>query len=314
MKFLLTLLFLSCGQYNAALIDLDSNSNSKSALGTPEEPEEKEDDTTILAKNFSAPFSLEDIPPLPTHTNRDPDQKPDFFSYDCETQTSFAEYLYYERMIPHLGGNIVSPYDLIYTQDESGFDKYLQDVGVVHFKANEVIQSNHPNHLRTCGLKNLLPPKNCWMRSATLLLMADKIRRAINFPLSIESHYRPVCYNKLIGGATKSDHIIAKAVDLVPFNKENLTEVERFNLRKKMQASICDEFWFDPALRVSAGFGYKKVHLGIDSPRQRTTLGRVWTYPAYWSDLTDPQNPIRFLRDGSYSRCFYNENDILKFL
>ncbi len=305
------ILLFSCGQYNAALIG-SNQGNKNTQASNPEVPEE--DDTSSGQKSFSSPFVLEDIEPLPTHTNRDPNPKPDFFGYNCNRRASYAEYLYYERIIPYLGGTIISPYKLIYTQDQKGFDKYLQDVGVRHFKAHEVIKSNHPNHLQTCKLKDLLPPKNCWMRSATLLLMADKIRRAINFPLSIESHYRPACYNEKIGGATDSDHIIAKAVDLVPFNKNSLTDNERFELRKKMQQVICDEFWFDPALRASAGFGHRKVHLGIDSPRQRTTLGRVWTYPAYWSDLDNPNNPIRFLRDGPYARCFYNENDIQKFL
>jgi len=306
MKFFILIFLFSCGQYNAALIQGESVKNDSSLSEKP--------DDTVSQKDFSAPFDLEDIEPLPTDTNRDSDPKPAFFSDSCYKRASFAEYLYYERIIPLLGGSIISPYDLIYTQDQNGFDKYLQDVGIKYFSAAEVIKSNNPHHLQTCKIENLLPPKNCWLRSATLLLMADIIRGKINSPLTIESHFRPTCYNEKIGGATQSDHILAKAIDITSFNKHLLTSAQKINLRKKIQTVICDEFWFDPALRASAGFGEQKVHLGIDSPRQRTSLGRIWTYPAYWSDLSNPNNPIRFLKDGPYDSCFYNENDIQTFL
>ncbi len=292
---LITFIFISCGKnFNSAIYD------------------EK-----TLENNFAEPISLEPISPLPTDTNRDLDEKPNFFDYSCEQQISFAEYLYYDQLIYKLGGKTINPLMLKYSEGAQGFDRYLKDIGIKNFRSREISRSANPKALKECGLVDLTPPKSCWMRSATLLLLAEKIREGIESPLVIESHFRPTCYNEKIGGASQSDHKIAKALDLVPLNKRKFSTAQRREFVRKVQNFICDELWFDPNLRLSAGFGEMRIHIGIDSPRQRAGLGRVWTYPEYnpKQSLDDPNNPInKYLADGPYKKCFYNKSDISNYI
>ncbi len=275
------------------------------------------DNGDFVENYYIGPYALEPIEPLPTDTNYDAERKPAFFESSCSTPTSFAEYLYYEKIIDHLGGRIHNPLSRRYSESKSGLNKFLKDIGVKNFKAKEIVASSNPSSLKACGLKDLLPPKHCWLRTASLLLMAEQIRKDLGEKIVVSSHYRPQCYNDLIGGASKSDHILAKAIDLVPIDRKNKSNKYRREFIQRVQDYVCDTFWFDPDLRLSAGFGEKQLHIGIDSPRIRNKgLGRVWTYPNYdlSQDISDPNNPIRFLEDGAYRRCFYNENDIFNSL
>ncbi len=45
-----------------------------------------------------------------------------------------------------------------------------------------------------------------------LALKMDSIRRHFNKPINVHCAYRPVEYNKLVGGAPNSAHVLGKAI------------------------------------------------------------------------------------------------------
>lgn len=55
-------------------------------------------------------------------------------------------------------------------------------------------------------------------RVIELIVMFERIRAIWNKEIKINSAYRTVSYNKRIGGASKSQHLLGKALDLQPPN------------------------------------------------------------------------------------------------
>jgi len=67
----------------------------------------------------------------------------------------------------------------------------------------------------------------------------EPLRKYLNKPIHISSGYRSEKLNKLIGGATKSQHIEGKAADIYV---EGLTTEELFQV-------ICNSFNFDQCIQ-----------------------------------------------------------------
>ncbi len=61
----------------------------------------------------------------------------------------------------------------------------------------------------TMGNKNVFG-----MMNAEFLPLLDELRELVNEPLIITSSYRSVEYNKSVGGAEHSQHLIGNAVDV----------------------------------------------------------------------------------------------------
>ncbi len=226
------------------------------------------------------------------------------FGVSCDRANGVKEFYFYEDKIFDLGGFATSPYSSNYPETLEGFDRYLKDSGVVNFSAREVSRSNHPEILKTCGLKNLLPPRPCWIRSVVLLLMAEKIRKNLGHPISVESHYRSSCYNKELYKSFKqkernSDHLLARALDL----SYKGAVFSKTDVRKKVQQYICENYWFKGRYNsdvnflsytsnLSAGFGNTRIHFGIDSPKGR----RSWSY-----------NGDGILKEPHSRECFWDD-------
>ncbi len=209
----------------------------------------------------------------------------------CEDADGIKEYYFYKKRIESLGGKSIFPYSGEFPETLSGFQKFLKHTGIKHFTAYELSMGSQ-SILKTCELKNLMPPKSCWMRGAVLFLIAEEIRSAIgNFPLMVGSWYRSTCYNKELAKrnvsvAPKSDHLLAKAVDLSYAGKAG-----RVNIRKKIQNYVCEKYWKNPVYtslkledgsvpNLSVGIGNTNIHIGVDSPKGR----RSWLYRSYPSN------------------------------
>ncbi len=231
------------------------------------------------------------------------------FGIPCDEANGVAELSFYEGKILSLGGYPVSAYSSIYKQNYEGYNKFLDDSGIRNFSAEEISKSNHADVLKKCGIRNLMPPRACWTRSAVLLLMAEKIRAHLGHPISVEALYRSKCYNKefynKIRGTkdskeVNSDHVLARAIDL---SYKTNSKFDKMKVRKKVQRYICEQFWFDIDYNsltnflayqpnLSAGFGTTRIHFGFDSPKGR----RAWSYDG-----------DSILKEGVAKECFWDD-------
>jgi uncharacterized protein YcbK (DUF882 family) len=59
------------------------------------------------------------------------------------------------------------------------------------------------------------PVPECYYENAkAICARADKLREKVGHPLVVTSGYRTPAYNKKVGGAAKSQHVTASALDL----------------------------------------------------------------------------------------------------
>lgn len=66
------------------------------------------------------------------------------------------------------------------------------------------------------GEDNSFPPESLWPNIVSTALFADLIRHEYGHPLRIGSAYRSPTYNAAIGGASQSQHVQFRALDLAP--------------------------------------------------------------------------------------------------
>lgn len=187
----------------------------------------------------------------------------------------------HEFLIRHFGGNPVDA--TAFPDNESGFQDYLDAVGVTYFDAAEIVTPNHPEIAAMCGYMILLPEQGQWKKIGALALFADRLRALVGEPVWMRNWWRPDCYNTAVGGAPGGDHPDADAVDLDFLSASS---------RAVAQAYLCSEYWehdivapediapgaeFDPRLNMSIGLGEATIHLGVLSQNGR----RYWLYSSY---------------------------------
>lgn len=184
-------------------------------------------------------------------------------------------------LIRHFGGNPVNAYSFV--DDETGFQEYLDAVGVTYFDATEIVTPNNPEAAAACGYMILLPGQDEWEKIGALALFADRLRALVGEPVWMRNWWRPDCYNTAVGGAPGGDHPDADAVDLDFLSASS---------RAIAQAHLCSEYWqqdivdtadiapdadVDPRLNMSVGLGGATIHLGVLSRNGR----RFWKYGSY---------------------------------
>lgn len=233
--------------------------------------EDQADQVEIVPETFPALDSQESLPTTLYEVLEQTDS--------CSEYPSQKDIMEFGHAIEKLGGSFANPGS--YQKDLIGFTKFLSDVGVKHFSAYEIVTPGNKNYARSCGIKILLPNKGCWLRSATLALIADKVRGNQGKAVKLTSHLRTSCYNKKVGGSRTSDHLSSRAVDLSFGSK---------SLRRKAQKFICETFWKDDLiglnglnlsdtgqLNISIGLGQSFMHVGLGSKQGR----RYWIYKSY---------------------------------
>jgi len=94
-------------------------------------------------------------------------------------------------------------------ENEAMFQEYLQDHGVVFFKASEISQDTTYH-----GVRNTLVPIKYWDNMVKVCKLAQEIRQHFGKPVKINSGYRCKAYNKAISGAAVSQHMFGKALDI----------------------------------------------------------------------------------------------------
>lgn len=89
------------------------------------------------------------------------------------------------------------------------------NVGIKHFKAKEFLclggAHNNPNS--NAQGKNEIAPEWTHKNIVKLALVWDQVREIVDFPITMNSVYRNELYNKLVGGASASQHMQGTAGD-----------------------------------------------------------------------------------------------------
>jgi len=244
-----------------------------------ESEKKKADEAAKKSKSEIVSEIAKDLDKLsPLDGKNDPGQKPAFFGNSCDQEISYSEYTYYMHMIGYLGGQFIDPHDQSISFSEAGLDEYLKKTGLRYLRGKDITTTPakaNLKHLNSCGLTSLMPPKNCWLRSAALALISEKLGDELGEKVQITSHYRPKCYNdKIKDASSSSDHILAKAMDL---SIKTSDREKKKKFRAGVQRIICETLWFNENVRLSAGFGVTMIHIGIDSPQIRAG-SRSWSY------------------------------------
>ena len=105
-------------------------------------------------------------------------------------------------------------------------------------------------------------PIHLYSNLTKLVKNLQVIRDYVQAPIHINSAYRSEDYNFKIGGATKSQHLLAKASDITV---EGWTPLEVYDML---------EFLIDEGLLHNGGIGVYKTFIHYD----------VRDYPARWKD------------------------------
>lgn len=173
-----------------------------------------------------------------------------------------------QRAIREFGGTLVDPQD--YALTEADFQRYLQDTGIDHFSAREMLTPHHENVAQGLGYTLFLPPHAWWRKGAALALLSDELRKLLGEPVIMRNWWRPRPYNAhpTVGGAETSDHITATGVDL-DYRSANSRRTAERRLRQLYE----DAEW----LQMSLGLGNQTTHVGLFSPVRR----RDWFYDSY---------------------------------
>jgi len=197
-------------------------------------------------------------------------------SQRCGEYLTLNEILEYGFIVQKLGGKIKDP--SIYKKTMSGLQDFLNETGIKNFTAYEISHPGNMKRAKSCGIKNLIPPRGCWLRTAALSLLAENIRNELKQKVKINSHYRTKCYNKKLGGSKRSEHLEARSIDLSYQSPE---------FRKIAMNYMCKNFWKDDVfgltgiknskLNFSIGIGYKYTHIGLGSKNGR----RYWLYKSF---------------------------------
>lgn len=200
----------------------------------------------------------------------------------CDNNNVLRDILLLGDKVRSLGGSVIDLNE--FENDEVGFQKFLSESGVQRTSAMDIANSGTRSTMKSCKMNNMIPPKACWYRSLTISLLKEKIEDVTGIDTKLTSHYRSSCYNEKLGGAKRSDHLGAKAMDIAMGSQENRYQVEKYICEKLWKENYFIQDSNDSLANVSIGLGKTFIHLGIDSTHGR----RHWLYNDYAKSNTMP--------------------------
>jgi len=105
---------------------------------------------------------------------------------------------------------------------------FLRSLGLQYFSPEEIVRPHH--NLRN-GVRNNIPPKQLWGEITHTLRVADELRDRLGARAEVLSVYRSPAYNTAINGASRSQHVRNRALDL----KFSCSSDEAFAIAEKMR-------------------------------------------------------------------------------
>ncbi len=94
---------------------------------------------------------------------------------------------------------------------ENEYREFLTKLKLRHFHPNEIIG---PHRNVKNGVSNHIPPKHLWTNIEGTLKTVDELRERLGARGTVLSIYRSQKYNTAIGGASKSQHMRNRAIDV----------------------------------------------------------------------------------------------------
>lgn len=177
---------------------------------------------------------------------------------------SSSESQRWQEMIQKFRGKVVNT--SAFNSNAQGFQSFLLASGVRKYDASDLIAPYNKSAAKKCGYDVLLPGKEDWQKGAALALWAEDLAAFAGELPVIRNWYRPSCYNSAVGGASKSDHLTARAIDM---------DFDTATARRKAQKELC-RAW-NSSLNMQIGLGGQSIHLGAESPLGK----RNWYYDTY---------------------------------
>lgn len=136
----------------------------------------------------------------------------------------------------------------------------LEAEGVRHFTALELtaVPGDKATLARRLGYTELVPPRQWWPRVAALCAVLEHVRRdALTGPMRVRWVWRPATLNRAVRGAPGSDHLEARAADVL-FAAPSIRERADRELGR-----LQDAF---PWLNLAVGTGQTMLHVGVLRP------------------------------------------------
>jgi len=134
---------------------------------------------------------------------------------------------------------------------------FLNTLELRHFSAREIVRP----HLNVRdGVSNNVPPKSLWEEITLALRTADELRERLGARAQILSGYRSPAYNTAINGASSSQHMRNRALDL----KFDCSSDQAFAVAEQLRA----EGFF------MGGIGWYPSFIHIDTRGRKATWGK----------------------------------------
>ncbi len=120
-------------------------------------------------------------------------------------------------------------------KNTEGFAAFCEGLALRYFSPRELLCKGEahetPSH---AGFElNTDPPRQLWSNIIPAITALDRLREASGGPIVLLSVYRGLEYNKVIGGATRSQHLRFAAID---FQSQIWSPQQCFNWLRKDRA------------------------------------------------------------------------------
>lgn len=143
-------------------------------------------------------------------------------------------------------------------------DAELQAAGVHNFRAKELTWLPKAKPKARADM----PPRELWHNLIAVAKLAQRVRDIYGEPLWVSSAWRPQWYNTAVGGAAKSQHLDAAAIDL------NVLPSQRTPERTQRLEQAGAKVWLTD--NTARGFGvYKGARIHLDVGGARRTWGQA---------------------------------------
>lgn len=105
----------------------------------------------------------------------------------------------------------------------------LEDAGVRHFRAGELLRIRHPSIAAELGYQGpaFEAPVDVLANLVGVAKVADELRRLYAGPITVLNGYRPAAYNERVQGSPNSQHLTGRALDLTAANMPRLRDAAR---------------------------------------------------------------------------------------
>ena len=138
-------------------------------------------------------------------------------------------------------------------------DAELAAAGVTNFTAREL--TTLPKAKPKARVD--MPPRDLWPNLIAVAVLAQRVRDLYGRPIWVSSAWRPKWYNSAVGGASKSQHINAAAIDLNPIPSDRTSETMR-----AIEDATAQVWLTENTARGFGAYGGGRTHIDVGGARR----------------------------------------------